>query len=466
MKIRNSFFLAILAVFTLLACNNDDFDLSPDNGEQGYLVLTLETPSNLRTEAGLNTRDDSGTDKENEIKSLRVVLTNNSGKVSFVSNPKVTNGVTEEFKVPFGKHYVYAIINSPIEITEGEDLQRVITVAAEADAISGYKGGSFLMINQRNNDSEAGIQTEIDANNTAANPAKATIFVDRVACKITDKTAGVTVNLSGTTNGFIDEVDVEGFVILNVNKQFNLLQKWSTVNPGGETLVTNVFETPTPSSNILANQYYFNIGQYTKLTKEDGIITEITDLTLGKTDLFGKGPVYTTENRPIITLFGENLTAGRGEATGVIYKVQAKKGGNNIGTFYKYKSVLYNDFANIQALPEFEGTTLPSSDNGKLRAMGINVYENGIMYYTYFVRDKNAAHQYKGENYYGVFRNSSYKLTINMISALGDDVPGGGSVDPDEPGEPGNPPIDTDEAYLHVSVTVNPWVLNTIELQF
>ena len=465
MKIKNIFF-TVMAAFAFLACNNEDVDLSPDNGAKGYLVLTLETPSNLRTAAGSNTTTDDGTSKENEIESLRVVLVDNSGKVSFVSSPRVTNGVTEEFKVPFGKHYVYAIINSPIEITEGEDLQRVIAVATEADAISGYKNGSFLMINQRNSDSEAGILTEIDANNTAANPAKATIFVDRVACKITDETTGVTVNFSEPTNSFIDDVDVKGFVILNVNKQFNLLQKWSSVNPGGETLVTDVLETPTPSSAILANQYYFNIGKYTKLTKDNGTITEITDLTLGETDLFGKGPVYTTENRPIITMFGENLTAGRGEATGVIYKVQAKKGGSNLGTFYKYGGVLYSNLAAIKALDKFNDGSLDGLDIPKLRALGINVYENGIMYYTYFVRDPNIAHQYNNKNYYAVFRNSSYKLIINKISALGDDVPGGGSVDPDEPGEPGNPPIDTDEAYLHVSVTVNPWILNTIGINF
>jgi hypothetical protein len=78
--------------------------------------------------------------------------------------------------------------------------------------------------------------------------------------------------------------------------------------------------------------------------------------------------------------------------------------------------------------------------------------------------DPNTAHQYNGYNYYGVFRNSVYKLNINSFSGLGDDVPGGGTVDPSEPGDPGNPSINTDEAYIQVSVTVNPWVLNTIHI--
>lgn len=88
------------------------------------------------------------------------------------------------------------------------------------------------------------------------------------------------------------------------------------------------------------------------------------------------------------------------------------------------------------------------------------------MYYSYFIKDPNTLHTYGGDDYYGVFRNSVYKLNVNSIKDLGDDVPGGGTVDPNEPGEPENPDIDTEEAYIQVTVTINPWVLNVIDIDF
>ena len=460
MTIKNNFFSAILAAVTLLACNNDDINLlSPDDGEQGYLVLTLETPPTLRTLVGEGT--EIGLDEESKINSLAVVLTNETGTVSAVLKPSISNGVTEKFKVALGTHYVYALVNSPIEVTPNENIHRVIDVASATEATSGYKNGSFLMVNQRNSSlANAGVATEITVANIATNPKQVKIQVDRAACKIVDETGNPGVErLSVATNGFVDKVDVEGFVILNVNKQFNFVQKWDA---------DDVLETPT-YNGLVASQFFHNVGEYTTLQKDnDGKIIGITDKTAGVKGLYGNGPVYTTENSPKIMKFGDNeLTAGRGETTGVIYKVQAKRGSDNLGTFFRYRGVAYSDLTGIQEMPEFKDKiTLNPSNFPELRALGISVYEDGIMYYTYFVRDPNVTHQYQNKNYYGVFRNSVYKLTINSISGLGDDVPGGGFVDPEDPNGPGNPPIDSDEAYIEVSIAVNPWVLNTIKIDF
>ena len=461
MKIRNSFFLAILAVLTL-ACNNDDINLlSPNDGEQGYLVLTLETPSSLRT---TGTPKEDGLDSESEINSLTVALTDELGIVSAVLKPSISNGVTEKFKVALGQHYVYAIVNNnSVVINLNDNIHQVIEVASATDATSGYKGGSFLMVNQRNSSSEnAGFQTTLTAINTEKNPMKIQIKVDRVACKIeyTETTPNVGA-LSTNTGSFINGVEVEGFALLNVNKQFNLVQTWSKNNVNGITLESEVLETPIYSGSI-TDQFFHNISEYTTLVQGDGgKITSITDNTAGQMDLYKKAPVYTTENRPTIMRFGENgdITAGRGETTGVIYKVQAKNNDENLGTFYRYKGKIYSDLTSIGE----ENTELSTDDLGleipELRTLGIDVYENGIMYYTYFVRDPNAAHQYDDKNYYGVFRNSVYKLAIESISALGDDVPGGGIVDP-------NTPIDVTDAYLEVSISINPWVLNNINIEF
>ncbi|KAK9667499.1 Major fimbrial subunit protein type IV, Fimbrillin, C-terminal [Popillia japonica] len=71
-----------------------------------------------------------------------------------------------------------------------------------------------------------------------------------------------------------------------------------------------------------------------------------------------------------------------------------------------------------------------------------------------------------GKDYYAVFRNSVYKLSISKFSGLGDDVPGGRKVDPSGSGESGNPPIDADNGYIQASVDINPWVVNLIGIDF
>jgi len=464
-----SFFAAILAVFVFSACNNEVVELPPVNAEiegQGYLVLNLVNPPTTRTAVGYDGVD-SGTEKESEIESMTVVLTDEDGKITYVATPAM-DGLSAKFQIALGEHYVYAIVNCPTKVTfpKGENIHRVISIAAAAEATSGYKNGSFMMVNKCNSSTEdSGVYTVVNANNSVNNPAVVNIFVDRVACKIFDVTTTPSVEgLSTETNNIVGGVDVVGFVLLNVNKKFNLIQTWSKINDKDD----DVLSTPLyPGTGLIANQYFHNISEYTTIVKDGDRIVSLTDETIENVNLFVRGPVYTSENRPtIIEVDDKRITSGRGETTGVIYKVQAKKGGINTGTFYKYNNEVYTELAAIQALPEFDGINLASKSIPERRGLGIKVYENGVMYYTYFIRDPNTAHQYKGMNYYGVFRNSTYKLAVSNISSTGDDVPGGGVVDPEEGGEPGNPPIDTKEAYISVKVTVNPWILNVISIEF
>ena len=477
MKIK-SFILSFLAVLAFVACNNEVINTSYEYEEEevkekGYLVLNLTNSPTTRT-SGSET--DAGTAEESVINSLMVVFTDATGTIISTTEPGFANGVTVKFQIALGTYDVYALINKPNEVvvTDGENIEQVIEVTAAEEATSGYKGGSFFMVNKRNNNSEkAGVSTTITSINSEQNPAIVNIYVDRVACKIVDETGTPTItNLISATGGLINNVEVEGYAVLNVNKKFNLIQKWSKDNTGGMTLNADVLSTPLypGGASLIADQYFHNIGEYTTIEKDGkDSITSITDITLSG-EIFKKGAVYTTENRPTIIANGtDNITAGRGETTGVIYKVKAKKDNDtDLGTFYIFKNVFYDDLDDIKALQEFDDQDWTSieEDIPSLRALGIRVYEDGIMYYTYFIRDPNTDYRYEGKDYYGVFRNSTYKLAIKSISSVGDDVPGGAIVDPTKPGEPGNPPIETDETYLQVSVVVNKWILNTLDIYF
>ena len=468
-------FLTVMVVFAFTACDQVVFDIPADLNEggvnqKGYFVLNVSNPPSTRTSGN---QTDFGSAKESEISSIMVVLTDTTGIIISSFQPAFNKGVTVKFPVETGTYDVYALINKPdnVIVTKDDNIERVIDVAAAADAASGYKGGVFFMVNQRNSKAEkAGVSITINASHSAAKPAEAFIYVDRVACKILDMTTTPDITkLKTATGGVINHVVVMGLAPLNVNKQFNFIQTWNDANADGIQLQEDVLSTPLyPGTGLVTNQYFYNIETYATIEKDEHEeIVGIVDETVGA-GFFSKEPIYANENRPtIIANGGSNISAGRGETTGVIYKVQTKKDENSfMGTFYTFKNVFYENLAAIQALQEFNGYELDKLPIPSLRVLGIKVYQNGIMYYTYFIRDPNVAHQYLGKDYYGVFRNSTYQLAISSLSALGDDVPGGAVVDPSLPGESGNPPIEAEDTFLQVSVVVNKWILNTLNITF
>lgn len=73
-------------------------------------------------------------------------------------------------------------------------------------------------------------------------------------------------------------------------------------------------------------------------------------------------------------------------------------------------------------------------ENGKqtrqaLNVYGVRTYEQGICYYTWWVRhsnDQNADHN--GVMEYAIVRNNIYKLTVQAVYSLGGDIPGNESI--------------------------------------
>lgn len=470
-------FLTGLSAFALIAfgCSDKTGTTDIDAGNDGTKVegyLSLQINGSATRTTGIPTEDGEG--DENLISSATILLVDGSGNIAVVEEPSITGGVTEPFKVAVGTYFVYALINKPVNVavTTGVPVDQVIDVAA-GEYLNGYNNGSFFMVNARNSEGEeAGVEVIVTENNTFTSPAQAQINVDRIAVRIEPNPEAQPTDVSAITSqyaGFIDAVSIDGFALLNVNKQFNMLQTWGTDNGSGDVLTADVLQTPFYSTTIVADQYHQNISEYADIewdTTNPTVMSTLTDLTAGQTGIFNLETVYAIENRPTMMFFDtDHPTAGRGETTGVIYKATATNGGA-ANTFFVYNGTMYSDVTAIQALPDFANVTLPVADYPALRGYGIKVYENGVMYYTYFILDPNSEYLYNGENYFGVFRNSIYRLAVNSLSALGDDVPGGGKVDPEQPGDPGNPPINSDDAYIQVTVTINPWVLNTINIDF
>ena len=142
------------------------------------------------------------------------------------------------------------------------------------------------------------------------------------------------------------------------------------------------------------------------------------------------------------------------------------------GTFYRYNNVIYTSFAQIyKAYAEvaglFEGKTAaemktalteaktePTADSEKsvetklseFRAQyGIEVFNEGKTYYKQVIKDNQLDKNV-------IQRNTIYRLQVNKIFNVGAQVPNG--------------EIDKNGLfYLDVTVTVNPWVLNTQDVE-
>ena len=138
------------------------------------------------------------------------------------------------------------------------------------------------------------------------------------------------------------------------------------------------------------------------------------------------------------------------------------------GTFYRYNNVIYTSFAQIMKAYEdvtglFEGKTAaqlkteldeakkePTAATEKsvetklaeFRAKyGIEVFNEGKTYYKQVIKDNQLDKNV-------IQRNTIYRLQVNKIFNVGAQVPNG--------------EIDKNGLfYLDVTVTVNPWVLNT-----
>lgn len=84
------------------------------------------------------------------------------------------------------------------------------------------------------------------------------------------------------------------------------------------------------------------------------------------------------------------------------------------------------------------------------KANNIEVYRAGKMYYCYTIEDN----YYVREGYYSILRNSIYRMNVNGIYDLGKDVPNGPTPDDIQP-----------NYYMNVTVAINPWVLNSTNIQ-
>ncbi len=501
-------FLGVVAIgalsLTFTSCSSDDV-VTPDvnkNDKVGmYMSLQVVGPkstASTRTEAGENGRE-PGTDVQNKISSLLVFLCDKSTHAVVESHLissddliATTDGVsTKVVLTQVGQFEVYAIANptTNMEYAGGTVLTgQTIENVTEAMMQSAYAAdNNFIMFNECNGtDKVAGVDLTITEDNTYDNPARCeAIHLDRLAVQIRSTAAAVNVDQITDANGFLTAATLQGFKLLNGATKVNLQQKWSnsTADMGASYPWFNVLQTPVlaEGTNAGGGEYYNHLTDFRTVTKSADAFTVVKDLyaTINPYESTSKGSIFCMENRP------STDKALMGNTTGLVYQFKTTVAGSDnkagTGSFYGYNGKYFatldalqkayphafdkatgdNDVQKLQAAETELSTAYNAADreteisNFRVK-YNVKVYTEGIMYYTYFIKDKNYKNAVDGKNYYSVMRNTIYDLTVTDLLHIGTDIPGGWDPDNDEPTDP----VDPTNVYMVVQAKVNDWVLS------
>lgn len=479
--------LVSAAALSFSSCSsNDDLGGGPGTQSQAdgvYMTLKISGATSHGTRTGVTTPNNTedGTVDESTITEgmmyiydgptcvFRKVITRDMFKTPPI---QTAAGVTNPIKVAVtgaiktNKAYnVYFLANN----TSIND-----PLAAETSFTASTTGGAnyataekFVMFNQNDGTRAAAHSTVTftDAAKSAETPAHADeIKLDRVVARIDNPLFAETAKVvddaaAGTTKNVADVLasfDYVGYAASNLNNNSYVMQKWddkfTTLNvKWGET-----------------SKYFQPKDEFGTLYKGEN---------LGK---FNKNNTYAFEN----------TTNDVNEATAVYFKIKAnlKEAAKATadfedGTFYRYDGRLYTSIQAIfddattgaivnpfnlltvdQVLAKIKDATTGKliTDEGKLaefrETYKIEVYREGMMYYRWAISDMAYKPFVESEtsHTYSVLRNSIYRLNVTKVNEIGKDVPNG--PDPDDPNK--NP-----NYYMDVTVKINPWVLNTKDIE-
>ena len=472
--------LVSAAALSFTSCSSND-DLANDNAGQAkadgfYMTLTVQSPNASGTRTSVINPTEFATADEAAIKNGTLYLVDANGKIAFSENLSNLDwsGQTDEnesskkdgnktFKIEVKdvhagntyKVYFKAGDQAPTAAMNFNPTLSNIFNTTDKFATSFATAKNFAMFNQ--NDEQVNgngyTVTFSKANNNEANPAK--------------------VNYNGVAGSPIKVERVVARIDAPVNKSTQILASYP--ENASEALKVAIDDAKDKVANIelvdyavanLANQsYVMQTWSENQLS-----LPANTDYTQKATD-FGTKYYYKDNeffNNNTVNYVFENNSSENPTTMYFEYKVTLKdmtnadfKDGVNAGTFYRYNNVIYTSFDQI--FEDYKGvaglfdgkdkvamkTELDNAinDDTKLadfrEKYNIEVFKGGKTYYKHVIKDNHIN---------GIIqRNSIYRLNINNIFNVGAQVPNG---TPDKEGL----------FYLDVEVSVNPWVLNSYDV--
>ena len=493
--------LVSAAALSFSSCSSND-DLAGGAGTQSqvkgfYMTLAVQTPTSNETRTSIENPipTEDATAEEAAVKNGTFYLVDEKGSIVFskaLTGKDWTGAVKDKAdsqkdgqtilqiqveNVAAGATYkVYFKAGStkmdntaePFTIEKGKSVPGVFTATGITQTFTSTGAfakpcdtdNNFSMFNQNDATTNGNgyTVTFTDANKVENNPAKvmynntteSAIKIERVTARVDVPTSAENLvgeypaNASQALKNAIDDavkkvdkIELVSYALSNVTNKTYVMQNWNEA----WNLLIPTDATWSQEKTAFGEKYLFKNGGFKALK--------------GATNDY----IFENNNE-------EKATAMYFE-----YKVTLKDKTNadfEDGTFYRYNNVIYKSFADILKAYEdvtglFEGKsatdlqrelaeakTEPTAETEKsvetklseFRAQyGIEVFNEGKTYYKQVITDKQLGKDV-------IQRNTIYRLNVNKIFNVGAQVPNG--------------EIDKNGLfYLDVTVTVNPWVLNT-----
>lgn len=469
--------LVSAAALSFTSCSSND-DLAGDNAGQGkvdqfYMTLTIQTPNSNGTRTAVKDHTtENATPAESDVTSGTFYLVDANNKIVFThpitkeewAEKKIptqgTNGKTT-LQVPVknvtaGTTYsVYFLANT----TSESPLTEVFT-SNDKFATAYSTANNFAMFNENDADVKGNSHTVVfTSDNKDANSAakvSSTINIERLTARIDEpKSAASTIQPYAEDAKASDEqkeankdavkaiksLKLTRYAISNVANKTNVMQQWADATtlsvPTGITYFQPTTEFGTKT--LLQNYNYFN-AVTTDRTQKDYIFEN--NSSDAATSMYFEYTVELSDD----------------------YKTNADF--EDDGTFYRYNKVIYSRIQDIidaykdqkaifdgkdakTVVDELKAAKAGPDSETKLdefrKKYDIEVFNAGKTYYVQKIQD-----QYLGVAN-TIQRNSIYLLNVKNIFNVGAQVPNGG-------------PDDRTLYYLDVEVSVNPWVLNSYDV--
>lgn len=473
--------LVSAAALSFTSCSSND-DLDGNAGQEKadgfYMTLTVQSPNASGTRT-VQSNEYNASEAESRITSGTFFLMDSKNKIVF--HQKVTNltwdktGKTQleipvEHVVAGAEYKVYFLANAD----SNDPLNSTFSTTATPDNkfVGDYaKANNFAMFNEndKNVNGNSYTVTFTDENKSKTNAAKVkTIKLERITARIDQPTSNVTkikaypTDENHKTSDYtaaekkamddavkkVDNIELTRYAISNVANTTNIMQKWNDT----QLLIPSAtgFKYIQPTDEFGTKTLFKNTGYFNAIKDTEGNVKDQKDY------------VFENNNNDAATsmYFEYKVTLKDEEGKHRDFPKED-------GTFYRYKNIIFTSFTDIkEAFKDvndlFENKTAAAlqkevadakiaadseAELDKLRReYDIEIFNEGKTYYKMAIRD-----QYIGYAN-AIQRNSVYQLKVNNVFNVGAQVPNG---TPDKEGL----------FYLDVTVSVNPWVLNTQEVE-
>ena len=484
--------LLATAAFTFNSCNTDDA-LTPGSGtsnQEAFLKTQIVSSGESEGTKTAQENEFNAIAGEHEVNSGTLYITDADKNIVFQKT--LTTADWEKAKIPSESSAGRTTLEIPVKNVTFGVTYNVYFLANTTDAapwngtysattkFTGEYGkpNQFAMFNQ--NDATASADayqvTFTEANKGKENAATIqggkAIKVERIAARI-DQPTSEAVQLKDykelmTPEEIADLTEKQKAMMDNAIERVEsiTLSRYAIANAAKSTYIMQHWGDNFSSFNTHATAWWQPYGEFGTTTRKDN-------------DAYFKAMASTTEGKQAnFEYVFENNVAGTDNATSMYleYTIKLKDVEEKYepdftdGTFYRYANKIYTSIDAIleayknqsnpfgtatkeQLLAELKivdgKTTATEAELSAFRTNHtIEVFVGGKAYYKTTIDDKFLS--YTGRHL--IQRNSVYQLNIKNVFNVGADVPNG------------DPIIIDPMYYMNVEVTVNPWVLNTIDV--